>query len=80
MTLKRSQLIYELLHDNALAPTAQPLLGRQINWKWHNEPVLTRYPRICLQQLQKAREDLQMVRLGAEIRTGDQTNTKQIAN
>jgi len=35
MTLKRSQLIYDLPYDNALAPTVQPLLERQINWKWH---------------------------------------------
>jgi hypothetical protein len=45
-----------------------------------NEPVVTHYPGICLQQLQKAGKDLQMVRLGAEIRTGYLTNTKQIAN
>ena len=38
-----------------------------------NEPVVTHFPGICLQQLQKAREDLQMVRLGAEIIIGDLT-------
>ena len=46
-----------------------------------NEPVVVaQYPGICLQQLQKAREDLQMVRLGAEIRIDGLTNTKQIAD
>jgi hypothetical protein len=45
-----------------------------------NEQVVTHYTGICLQQLQKVWEDLQIVRPGAEIRTSDLRNKKQLAN